>query len=809
MKKMLMTGLALAAGVLLAAASCCTARPRPAASPGDIFKTAVAVWHMGDLKDAVGKNGLSIVGNVTVGKKLEGKELRESLACGNDGVFAQIDGGYLDAAQGAGGALNITGSALTVSARMRRPSGVWGAALFSKHGGHDRLVYNLYSHPSIIGFELGTRGAAGLSRTTVPVAGIGAKEWHTIICRYDGTRLQMFADGVMMDETFPKGPLRKGNIVPCLIGAESVGGKIKSGWKIQVDHVAIWKRALSDAEIGRLSGGAERIAAARKRFSGGLRTFKADKRYLVFPCSRGLRGRNKVFINVDGKPYMSVYDALIASSNPDHWRFIDLKLLQGKTLSVKIEGPDAAGIKLVKTSDTIPGKYPVYREPGRPKIHFSPLRGWLNDPSGMIYFDGKWHLYYANTRFSNVMAGPNNAWGHATSTDLLHWEEQPIFLTPVRGKCSFWTGGAAVDVANTTGLNRPGKPVIVFSANNGSDAPNSFTQCTFASTDGGMTAIRNPEMMYKPLPADKSRRGGGTRDPMIFWYAPEKKWVMVVYVQLSGVKNTFCFFESKDLKNWTETSVLDDMYECPNLFQLPVDGKKADTRWVTWGSSTEYRIGKFNGKAFVPDHKRKLRAHHGQYSASQVFANAPGGRIVQIGWAHCCDYQKEFSQMASFPLELSLRTTPDGVRLYQDFIPELAKLRNKGSKRKDVVVKAGAPLKVGDVSQPAEIIAEFDPGNASRVTFTGAELNVSWTAKSRQLDVNGQRIRLSPKNGRVVLHILLDIPSVEVVSGGGENYIIKGRDYRKLGEKSPMEIRADGGDVKFGRLEVYPLKSIH
>jgi len=108
---------------------------------------------------------------------------------------------------------------------------------------------------------------------------------------------------------------------------------------------------------------------------GSLRTFKADKRYLVFPCSRGLRGQNKVFINVDGKPYMSVYDALIAASNPDHWRCIDLKLLQGKMLSVKIEGPDAAGIELVKTSDSIPGKYPVYREPGRPKVHFSPIRG--------------------------------------------------------------------------------------------------------------------------------------------------------------------------------------------------------------------------------------------------------------------------------------------------------------------------------------------------------------------------------------------------------------------------------------------------
>ncbi|MGD0092476.1 MAG: GH32 C-terminal domain-containing protein [Planctomycetota bacterium] len=264
MQKKLKTRSGLAVGLSLAAASACAAEP--AAPAADIFKTAVAVWHMADLKDSAGQNGLAIVGNATVGNKLEGQDLQESLACGNDGVVAELDGGYLDAGQGAGGALNVTGSALTVSVRLRNPSGVWGTPLFSKHGGHDQLVYNLYSLPNVIGFELGTQGAAGASRTTVPVAKIGASAWHTVICRYDGTRLQMFVDGVLMDENFPKGPLREGNSVPCLIGAESVGGNIKAGWKGQIDHVALWKRALSDAEIERLSGGAERIAAARKRF---------------------------------------------------------------------------------------------------------------------------------------------------------------------------------------------------------------------------------------------------------------------------------------------------------------------------------------------------------------------------------------------------------------------------------------------------------------------------------------------------------------------------------------------------------------
>jgi len=553
------------------------------------------------------------------------------------------------------------------------------------------------------------------------------------------------------------------------------------------------------------------------------RTFKADKKYLIFPCSRGVFGKSELFINVDGSPYMSVKNALITDSIPDHWRFIDLKLMQGKKLSVKIEGPDSAAINMVRTSDTIPGRYPMYQEPDRPQVHFSPMRGSLNDPCGMIYYEGQWHLYYANKRFYNNNGAENSTWGHATSTDLLHWEEQPLFLSAVEGQYSYWTGGAAIDVENTTGLGKPGKPAIVYSANNGTYGPNAFTQCIFVSTDGGMTAIRNPEMMYKPLPTEASRRGGGTRDPMIIWYPPEKKWVMVVFNQPPGGKFSFFFFESKDLKNWTETSVMDDMLECPNLFQLPVDGNEADKRWIIWGSPTEYLIGKFNGKAFVPDDNRRLRANFGQYSASQVFANSPGGRIVQIGWAHCGGSEGEFCWIAAFPLDLTLRTTSEGLRLHAEFIPELQKLRNEGTKQENIVLRSGKPVKVGDISGPVEIIAEFDPGKASQITFTGPELDISWSAGSQEVKVkevgkpeaetygywaDGKVARLNPKNGRMTLHILLDISSVEVTTSAGD-YIIKGRDYRKLGEKSPMEIRAEGGDVKFSRLEVYPLRSIH
>jgi len=168
--------------------------------------------------------------------------------------------------------------------------------------------------------------------------------------------------------------------------------------------------------------------------------------------------------------------------------------------------------------------------------------------------------------------------------------------------------------------------------------PHPFTQCVFVSTDEGMTVKTDPGMMYQALPKEDQRRGDGSRDAMIRWYAPEKKWVMVIYnkMQLPEARRSFFFFDSKDLKTWNETSVLEDMYECPNLLEMRLDGDAAKPLWITWGASTEYRVGKFDGKTFAPIHDGKHLTHHGDYYAPQVFDNAPDGRKIQMGWG-CVD----------------------------------------------------------------------------------------------------------------------------------------------------------------------------
>lgn len=239
------------------------------------FTDAVAVWHMADLKDSArAGSDLTPNGDVSAGIELSGAERNASLARGGDGRVARFASGYLDARQGGNGALNVAGRAFTLCVRLRDPSGDWMTPLISKHGGHDKLIYNLFSHDfgdgKVIGFELGMDGNQGVTQVIVPLKMIGATDWHDIACRFDGIRLQFFVDGVLMDEAFaPRNArLRQGNSEPCLIGAERVEAVLKSGWRGLIDHAAIWSRAISDAEIERLSGGPDPVNARRAQYLG-------------------------------------------------------------------------------------------------------------------------------------------------------------------------------------------------------------------------------------------------------------------------------------------------------------------------------------------------------------------------------------------------------------------------------------------------------------------------------------------------------------------------------------------------------------
>ncbi len=270
-----------------------------------------------------------------------------------------------------------------------------------------------------------------------------------------------------------------------------------------------------------------------------------------------------------------------------------------------------------------------YREPFRPQYHYSPAQTWMNDPNGLLYFDGTYNFFYQNNPLANTDG--NLSWGHATGPDLLHWAQQSVAI-PFQQNASgqqtelIFSGSAVADTANTSGFGTSSNPplVAVYAAfypttllqPNGQYVIQGQQSIALAySLDQGVTWTEyagNPAVPLPPPPYQAQYQN--FRDPKVFWYAPDRKWVMVATL---AALHKLVLDPSPDLKNWTPMSTFGPAnstggaWECPDLFQLPVDGNNANKKWVillgtnpgavAGGSGTQYFIGTFNGTRFVAD----------------------------------------------------------------------------------------------------------------------------------------------------------------------------------------------------------------
>ena len=241
-------------------------------------------------------------------------------------------------------------------------------------------------------------------------------------------------------------------------------------------------------------------------------------------------------------------------------------------------------------------------------------------------------------------------------------------------------------------------------------------------------------------------------------------------------------------------------HECPELFDLPVDGKPDDTRWVVFDAGGKYIIGRFDGKVFTPDHEGKHQVHYGRYYASQTFNQTPDGRRIQIGWARIAMNGMPFNQMMTFPHRLTLRTTPDGIRMFAEPVREIEKIHKKKHAVEGKVLKEGAPVKVPAAGRLFDIRAEFAVGDAKAVGIVVGGTKVAY---------DGGKLfgaPLKPVDGKIRMQILVDRPSIEVCGNDGAVYITQG--FRHEGEIGAIEAFCAGGSATLNRLEVYELESI-
>jgi fructan beta-fructosidase len=315
-------------------------------------------------------------------------------------------------------------------------------------------------------------------------------------------------------------------------------------------------------------------------------------RYLYLPVRDGAPKR-LVRLLLHGKPAMG-FEVEWAEGQPDYWAFCDLASYRGQTLAIELDGSEVSP-EAITVGDAVPDAEGLYREPYRPQFHFSSRRGWNNDPNGLMYYRGEYHLFYQHNPYGWKWG--NMHWGHAISRDLVHWQELGDALYP-DALGTMFSGSGVVDWGNTAGLQTGEEKTLVciYTAAGDTSALSKgqpFTQCIAASNDRGRSWRK-----YEGDPV-LGHIVAHNRDPKVIWHAPTGRWIMALYLD----KNDYALFASPDLKGWTRICdvALPGCSECPDLFELPVDGEAANTRWVFWGANGTYRLGAFDGRGFVPE----------------------------------------------------------------------------------------------------------------------------------------------------------------------------------------------------------------
>lgn len=385
-------------------------------------------------------------------------------------------------------------------------------------------------------------------------------------------------------------------------------------------------------------------------------TLKITKQYLNFPVSHKV-DRSRMTFSVAGEPDLSVVIRL-APAEADYWVFKDVSAWKGKTVKINYEGNEA-GLAKIYQADQPAEQETMYKEKNRPQFHFTTRRGWINDPNGLVYYNGEYHLFYQHNPYENEWE--NMHWGHAVSRDLIHWTELPDALYPDHLGTMF-SGSAVIDYDNTSGFGKKNNPAMV-AAYTAASAEKQV-QCIAYSLDNGRTFTK-----YEKNPVIDSKakwNSQDTRDPKVFWYAPGKHWVLVL-----NERDGHSIYNSDNLKDWTYQSHVTGFWECPELFELPVDGDKNNTKWVMYGATGTYMIGSFDGKVFTPESGKHCYTT-GCIYAGQTINNIPAsdGRRIQIGWGRVTHPDMPFRGMMMLPTELTLRTTKDGVRLYSNPVKE-------------------------------------------------------------------------------------------------------------------------------------------
>lgn len=446
----------------------------------------------------------------------------------------------------------------------------------------------------------------------------------------------------------------------------------------------------------------------------------------------------------------------------------------------------------------------------RPQVHFTPASNWMNDPNGMVYADGVWHLYYQYNPSGNDWG--NMSWGHSISTDLMHWEDKPVAMTRNEWGDIF-SGSAIVDKDNVAGFGA--NAILAFYT--GTEPAQQ--QCMAYSTDGGLTYTQ-----YSGNPVISNPGIGDFRDPKVFFHKETNKWIMCLAL---GWEHKIEFWGSENLKNWNKLSeftidnarVNQGQFECPDLVKLPYNGGE---KWVlivsnnpggvAGGSATEYFIGDFDGTTFTPDPlDYPLWLDYGADNyAGVTWSNAPDNRTILIGWMNNWLYAgnvpcNPWRSAMTLPRELALAELNGRPVLTSTIVKEIDQIAGEWQSASDGICNGGDAYEIKvslNANEPTTFTVGNSVGQYMEIEVNPAAGRVIAKRTSTTGDVNFHPLFSVPttsapydtQKDELILHIYTDASSVEILSEDGivsiTNILFPVSTYDRISGADNVEYRA-------------------
>lgn len=478
----------------------------------------------------------------------------------------------------------------------------------------------------------------------------------------------------------------------------------------------------------------------------------------------------------------------------------------------------------------------LYAETHRPQFHFSPPTNWMNDPNGMVYYEGEYHLFYQYYPYGNVW-GPMH-WGHAVSTDMMKWKDLPIALYP-DSLGQIFSGSAVIDKYNTAGFQTGDEKVMVAIYTSHSDTYGQQQSIAY-SNDKGRTWVK-----YEGNPVIPNPGIADFRDPKVIWHEATQKWIMLL-----AAGDKIILYKSSNLKNWQYASEFGasegshgGVWECPDLIRLEVDNS-GQYKWVmivsaagspAGGTATQYFIGNFDGTTFTNDNSPStvLWLDYGKDNyAGVTWSNTPDGRQTYIGWMSNWQYAtvlptSVWRSNMTLPRTLGLTEIDNNVVLKQNIVSEFNNYRDTGSSRSwyNKTIYPGQNLLSSLSGKSYEIVVEFQDSTSSaseygikvrtgngQFTTVGYNRSVPELFVDRRFSGNtgfhsafsnaiGQH--MVARNGKVTMRIIVDRGSVEVIGNDGLASITE-LIFPDSGSTG-IDLYTIGGNVKVNSLKYYPI----